>query len=232
MLRLANRRCRGLCILLKRRSLQEKALKLSLASLKTQLLQKGKPMESTDEWKSVFPVNKIFKPPLLLSTSSSSVLGPVFFNPNNATLSLLFSSQSLCSPLPLPLPQLSVTRFLSTSSPISLSTSSSIASQFGPQTPLHTVSDFPFNRLRLLRCPIYNSVLAFFPTGFNQDQLGFLVIYCKESGLVILGDEKNKLFITNHRFNGQISGILINPVEDENEDVSANDTTVAVGSRS
>ncbi|KAJ4721002.1 TATA box-binding protein associated factor RNA polymerase I subunit C [Melia azedarach] len=178
-------------------------------------------MELTDEWKSVFPVAKIFKPPLLLSSSSSrSVLGPVFFNPNPETLTLLFSSPSLCAPLPLPLPQLSLTRFLSTSSSIPLSTSSSIASQFGPQTPLHTVSDFSFNRLRLLHCPIHNSILAFFPTGFNHDQLGFLLVSCKESGLVVLGDDKNKLYTTNHRFNGQICGILINPVEDE--DISGN----------
>ncbi|KAK7822594.1 hypothetical protein CFP56_036279 [Quercus suber] len=55
-------------------------------------------MEFSSDWKSLFPISSVFKPPLLLTESDSDskpILGPLFFNPKPKTLSLLFTSPSL-----------------------------------------------------------------------------------------------------------------------------------------
>nr|POF11136.1 hypothetical protein CFP56_33219 [Quercus suber] len=58
-------------------------------------------MEVSSDWKSLFPISSVFKPPLLLTDSSSKpILGPLFFNPKPKTLSVLFSSPSLPNPPP------------------------------------------------------------------------------------------------------------------------------------
>ncbi|GLU10376.1 hypothetical protein SLE2022_271860 [Rubroshorea leprosula] len=110
-------------------------------------------MELSDEWKSQFPIRTSFKPPLLLSSSS---LGPLCFNPKpNTPPEPLFSSPSLFPPILNPTPQLSLSRFLSTSS-LPLSTAHSIASLFGASSYHHdpAATSFLFhNRLRLLHCP-------------------------------------------------------------------------------
>ena len=53
-------------------------------------------MEVLSDWKSLFPISSIIKPPLLLTDSSSKpILGPLFFNPKLKTLSVL-SPLHLC----------------------------------------------------------------------------------------------------------------------------------------
>ncbi|KAL5857326.1 hypothetical protein ACOSQ3_004784 [Xanthoceras sorbifolium] len=167
-------------------------------------------MEFTDEWKSQFPVGKVFTPPLLLSgPSTRSTLGPLCFNPKPQTLTLLFSSPSLFRPIHSS-PQFSLSRFLSTSS-LPLSTSSSIASQFGPQHYNDTFVD-SYNRLQLLHCPNTNNVIAFFSAGYNHDQLGFLLFSFKDSGFDVLTDENDEIFVTKNQFKHPICKILVNPV--------------------
>ncbi|XP_031285937.1 uncharacterized protein LOC116144634 isoform X2 [Pistacia vera] len=156
-------------------------------------------MDFTDEWKSQFPVGKVCTPPLLLSGPSlSSTLGPLFFNPNPKSLTLLFSSPSLFPPLLSPLPQLSLPSFLSSS----------------PQHHKDTVSALAYNRLQLLHCPLNDSVIVFFSTGHNHDQVGFLVVLAKESGFDVLRNENDGVFVVKNRFNHRICKILVNPVGD------------------
>ncbi|KAJ0079315.1 hypothetical protein Patl1_24519 [Pistacia atlantica] len=156
-------------------------------------------MDFTDEWKSQFPVGKVCTPPLLLSGPSlSSTLGPLFFNPNPKSLTLLFSSPSLFPPLLSPLPQLSPPSFLSSS----------------PQHHKDTVSALAYNRLQLLHCPLNDSVIVFFSTGHNHDQVGFLVVLAKESGFDVLRNENDGVFVVKNRFNHRICKILVNPVGD------------------
>ncbi|KAK1564531.1 hypothetical protein Q3G72_005204 [Acer saccharum] len=166
-------------------------------------------MEFTDEWKSQFPVGKVFTPPLLLSgTSTRSILGPLCFNPKPQTLTLLFSSPSLFRPAQSP-PQFSLSGFLSTSSlPIS---TSSIASQFGPQHHNDTFVD-SYNCLQLLHCPNTNNVIAFFSAGYNHDQLGFLLFSFKDSGFTVLTDENDEIFMAKNQLKHRICKILVNPV--------------------
>ena len=60
-------------------------------------------MELSPDWKSLFPISSVFKPPLLLTDSDSDskpILGPLFFNPKPKTLSILFTSPSLPNPPP------------------------------------------------------------------------------------------------------------------------------------
>ncbi|KAK0577790.1 hypothetical protein LWI29_000128 [Acer saccharum] len=167
-------------------------------------------MEFTDEWKSQFPVGKVFTPPLLLSgPSTRSILGPLCFNPKPQTLTLLFSSPSLFHPIQSP-PQFSLSSFLSSSS-LPLSTSSSIASQFGPQHHNDTFVD-SYNCLQLLHCPNTNNVIAFFSAGYNHDQLGFLLFSFKDSGFTVLTDENDEIFMAKDRFKHRICKILVNPV--------------------
>ncbi|KAJ0013803.1 hypothetical protein Pint_21755 [Pistacia integerrima] len=156
-------------------------------------------MDFTDEWKSQFPVGKVCTPPLLLSGPSlSSTLGPLFFNPNPKSLTLLFSSPALFPPLLSPLPQLSLPSFLSSS----------------PQHHKDTVSALAYNRLQLLHSPLNDSVIVFFSTGHNHDQVGFLVVLAKESGFDVLRKENDGVFVVKNRFNHRICKILVNPVGD------------------
>ncbi|GAV77427.1 hypothetical protein CFOL_v3_20898 [Cephalotus follicularis] len=183
-------------------------------------------MELTEEWKSLFPISAVFSPPLLLpplssSSSSSSSLGPLFFNPNPKTLTQLFKSPSLSPPLLSPHPHLTLSRFLCTSSspdsPILLSTSSSIASPLLPNptpTPTPTPTPLSFNRLQFLHCPYTNLSIVFFSTGFNHDQIGYLLLSVNNSNLAVQVDDDGCVFTSKNRLNHRIMRILVSPVDD------------------
>ncbi|PSS08370.1 Serine/threonine-protein kinase cdc7 [Actinidia chinensis var. chinensis] len=174
-------------------------------------------MDLSEEWKSLWPISSVFSAPLLLSSGGDSPLGPLFFNPSPQTLALLFSSPSLSPPLPPPFPHLSLSRFLSTSPshPFSLlpSTSSSLASSLGPQLP-NPACAFCHNLLQLLRFPAANSVLVFFPTGDNSDQVGFMVLSVEEnsSKLNIKRGDECRVFTAKEKLNSRILRLLVNPV--------------------
>nr|GMD96600.1 Serine/threonine-protein kinase cdc7 [Ipomoea batatas] len=187
-------------------------------------------MDFSEDWKSLWPISSIFSPPLLLSNEGSSSskrrrveknpIGPLIFNPCQETLTQLLNSPSLAPQLPPPYPDLTLPRFILTSSTNNQSIASTIASNMGPQ-----VSDtiHNFNALQLLRCPkikadnetIRNMVLAFFPAGDNYDQLGFTMLNLNDSKLSVQKFKDGKDFVVHSRkLNHRILRLLVNPVAD------------------
>ncbi|CAK9166786.1 unnamed protein product [Ilex paraguariensis] len=169
-------------------------------------------MDFSEEWKSLWPISSVFSPPLLSTTET----GPLIFNPSPTTLTQLFSSPSLSPLLPPPFPNLSLTRFLQTSTADSFllpSTRTSIATQFGLQVP--DPSPLLCNRIQLLRCPGTASVVVFFPTGDNSDQVGFVILSVKDTQLDVraLGDSGD-VFVAETKLNQRILRLLVNPVAD------------------
>lgn len=144
-------------------------------------------MDFNQEWKSKFPVNTDFKSPLLVSdspssSSSKSQLGPLIFEPKTSSRAERPSSPSLVSPPVFPpLPQLSLNRFLGTSSSVLPTAASKIEALFGPEQ-TDAASSFAHNRLLLLHCPDTGEVIVFFPTGANSDKIGFLILSAEDDG--------------------------------------------------
>ncbi|XP_052183357.1 uncharacterized protein LOC127795615 [Diospyros lotus] len=183
-------------------------------------------MDLSEEWKSLWPISSVFSAPLLLSSGGStrgggnssslkSKLGPLIFNPSLETLELLFSSPSFSPPIPPPFPRLSLSRFLSTP-PSSLipSIASSIAATIGPQISSDHFAVFRHNRLQLLNWPATNSVIAFFPTGDNSDQIGFVeVSFLQDSKLNVRAKGRDgQIFTSDRQFNHRIERLLVNPL--------------------
>nr|GMC71917.1 Serine/threonine-protein kinase cdc7 [Ipomoea batatas] len=187
-------------------------------------------MDFSEDWKSLWPISSIFSPPLLLPNEGSSSskrrhveknpIGPLIFNPCQETLTQLLNSPSLAPRLPPPYPDLTLPRFILTSSTTNQSIASTIASNMGPQ-----VSDtiHNFNALQLLHCPkikandnnMHNTVLAFFPTGDNYDQLGFTMLNLNDSKLNVKKFKDGKDFVVHSRkLNHRILRLLVNPVTD------------------
>ncbi|KAJ6672720.1 TATA BOX-BINDING PROTEIN ASSOCIATED FACTOR RNA polymerase I SUBUNIT C [Salix viminalis] len=177
-------------------------------------------IEFSQEWKSGFPIDTVFKAPLLLSKGTSeSFIGPLIFNPIPESLAHLFTSPALSPPILNPPPHLSLTRFISTSTlpdaPLPLSTASSIAFSFGPQD-LHFSSPLlAYNRLQFLKCPRDDTVVVFFTTGTNLDRVGFLLLSVKDKSLVATGDQKGGIFTANKSLGSKIVRVLVNPIEDD-----------------
>ncbi|KAK4571841.1 hypothetical protein RGQ29_030304 [Quercus rubra] len=140
-------------------------------------------MELSSDWKSLFPISSVFKPPLLLTDSDSDskpILGPLFFNPKPKTLSLLFSSPSL--------PNLN----------------HAAAAAAPPFLQTH-------NLLSFLRLPLSNSLLLFFPTGPNSDRLGFLLLCIKASRFDTWGAKDDEVLHESTGFEYRILRIAVNP---------------------
>ncbi|TKY52670.1 taf1c protein [Spatholobus suberectus] len=176
-------------------------------------------MELSEEWKSFFPIGASTVSPLLLSHSHSHSLplGPLLFNPNPHTLSLLFSSPSLLPSLHLP-PHLLPSRFLLSSHPPSIlpSTASSVASLFAPPSPHQndTASPFLRNRIHLLNYPHRPNAVVFFPTGANDDKLGFFMLALKDARLHVHLDADGDVFRASTASAHRILSISVNPVAD------------------
>ncbi|KAG6683942.1 hypothetical protein I3842_12G038600 [Carya illinoinensis] len=173
-------------------------------------------MDCSSEWKSHFPVSAGSTPPLLISgPSSRQALGPLFFNPKPQTLTHLFSSQSLLPHSLSPPPHLSLPRFLLTSS-IPPSTSSSISFHVGHHIAHQndTASHLLHNRLAFLQQPNSKSVVVFFPTGVNSEQVGFLILSLDGLGssFDVRVDKKGGIFREKTGFEYQINNILVNPM--------------------
>ncbi|KAF5751291.1 hypothetical protein HS088_TW02G00304 [Tripterygium wilfordii] len=158
-----------------------------------------------------FPIGTMASPPLLLC--SEPRLGPLFFNPQCNTFARLFSSPSLAPPFLSPHPpRLSLSRFLITTCPSILpSTASSIDSAFGPEN--DPVSSLPLshNRLQLLH---FNGdgVVAFFPTGDNLDQIGFLLLSVKDGNLGVDAENEFVFRVEKHSHN-RIVRILVQSLD-------------------
>ncbi|KAG5233834.1 TATA box-binding protein-associated factor RNA polymerase [Salix suchowensis] len=184
-------------------------------------------IEFSQEWKSGFPIDTVFKAPLLLSKGTSeSFIGPLIFNPIPESLAHLFTSPALSPPLLNPPPHLSLTRFISTSTladaPLPLSTASSIAFSFGPQD-LHFSSPLlAYNRLQFLKCPHDDTVVVFLTTGTNLDRVGFLLLSVKDKSLVATGDQKGGIFTANKSLGSKIVRVLVNPIEEDDSFLNGN----------
>ncbi|KAG5520673.1 hypothetical protein RHGRI_033306 [Rhododendron griersonianum] len=199
-------------------------------------------LDSSEEWKSMWPISSVFSSPLLLSSAAAAAsspsskkptssqeqeLGPLIFNPSPKTLTLLLSSPSSLSPrLPPPFSHLSLARFLyttpSVTHPSSLppSTASSVAAQL-PSLSSPSSEAVRHNRLQLLRCPGSSSVFVFFPTGENSDRIGFVVVSAEHSELSVkrgdgYGDDRDGdgcgVLVSKEKFDNRILRLLVNPV--------------------
>lgn len=176
-------------------------------------------MNFSEEWKSYFPVLSSCASPLL-SDSSARTVGPLIFNPIPQTLTHIFSSSSLLPPL-LPIPQLSLSRFLVTSSsdsPVLPSTASSIAPLSGSQFQNDVAYAFRYNRLEFLKYG--DGFVLFFPTGENFEQVGFLYLDFKDSDLRAQLDGNGDIFRAASGSSYRILRISVNPVDDADESSS------------
>ncbi|CAN1149322.1 hypothetical protein LINPERHAP2_LOCUS16957 [Linum perenne] len=180
-------------------------------------------MNFSEEWKSFFPIGSVYGAPLHLSSrDTKSVLGPLCFNPTPNSLTTLFDSPSALSPPLLnPPAQLSLPRFLLTSSYVPPSTASSVSSSFkyfGDKQESAS-SWLSRNRIQLLNSPHGNSAFVFFPTGSNFDLIGFLMLEeqeAKKGGRVnAVGNSSDVVFVANERLNQRIRGILVNPAAED-----------------
>ncbi|XP_027368041.1 uncharacterized protein LOC113873881 [Abrus precatorius] len=170
-------------------------------------------MEFSEEWKSFFPIGIGASTVSPLLQSQSLPVGPLLFTPNPHSLTPLFSSPSLFPSLPLHLPpHLLPSRFVLSSHPSSIlpSTASSVASHSHHDPATH----FLRNRLHLLHYPHCPKVVVLFPTGPNDDKIGFFMLGVKDSRFHIQLDTKGDVFMASTGSVHRILRISVNPVAD------------------
>ncbi|KAL4576825.1 hypothetical protein LXL04_012925 [Taraxacum kok-saghyz] len=176
-------------------------------------------MNTSEEWKSLWSISSVHSPPLLLSPATTidavNKFGPLIFNPSPEPPTHHHLISSLSVPhIPPPVSNLSLPRFLQTSSSIIPSTITSIASQLSTSYS-NPSSILAHNSLQLLRCPGSNSTLAFFPTGPNSDEIGFVILSIKNSQLKVRGvDGSPEAFTTKNALDHRIVKISVNPLAD------------------
>ncbi|XP_015164980.1 uncharacterized protein [Solanum tuberosum] len=192
-------------------------------------------MDFSVEWKSLWPICSSYSPPLLLSNSHEessskrrridSPIEPLIFRPCEETVTLLLRSPLLSTRLPPPVPDLSLSRFLQTSSGMLFSAASSIATEFTQQ-----VSDsiHNFNSIQFLPLPNVgenskpNSIIGISPTGENYDQVGLFML-CSEDTQFVAKKFKNatSFLVHNHKLNFRILRLLVNPVSEIDDSCSS-----------
>ncbi|KAK9055076.1 hypothetical protein SSX86_026156 [Deinandra increscens subsp. villosa] len=173
-------------------------------------------MNTSEEWKSLWPISSVHSPPLLLSPTTTKYIGPLIFNPSSQPQSHhhVFNSPSISPQIP-PYPGLSLSRFIHKSSPSILpSTTTSISPQLSSF--LSNPEQFlAYNSLQLLRCPGTDSTIAFFPTGSNSDQVGFVILTVKKSRLIVTGDYgETEVFTSENALAHRIVKISVSPLAD------------------
>lgn len=158
-------------------------------------------------------------------------LGPLFFIPNHKSLVELYSSPDLSPRLPIPYPGLTLPRFLHTSgSGLLPSASTRIAFEFGHQRAkldlyednFSSVADF--NCLQLLPCGDgSNTMLAFFPTGENCDQVGYVIVRFHDSQVSAkINEVNNRVFMAKEKLNHRILKLSVNPAVNGYDNFSGN----------
>ncbi|GLT50212.1 hypothetical protein SLA2020_237140 [Shorea laevis] len=133
-------------------------------------------MELSNKWKSQFPIHASLESPLLLSFASFGLL--CFYPKPNTPLEPLFSSPSLFPSILSPTPQLSLSKFLFTSS-LLLSMAHSIASLFGISSYHHDLvaTSFLFhNHLQLLHYLDQNRVYRVLQNLFTSFCFAFITL--------------------------------------------------------
>ncbi|KAL8237025.1 hypothetical protein R6Q59_018106 [Mikania micrantha] len=187
-------------------------------------------MNTSDEWKSLWPISSVHLPPLLLSPTTTNNLGPLIFNlsPRPQTHHHLFTSPSISPQIP-PYPGLSLSAFTQKSSLLSIIpyTNPSIAPQLSSFLS-NPEKIFEPNSLQLLRCPGTDSTLAFFPTGSSSDQVGFVVLSVENSQLMVTGDYAETEALTpENESTHRIVKISVSPLADcENTSGDAFDSVI------
>ncbi|KAJ0264377.1 Uncharacterized protein HA466_0027430 [Hirschfeldia incana] len=145
--------------------------------------------------------------------SAGESISPFYSNPSESQI--LFSSPSLSPPILHRVPHLTHARFLTVSGGVPPSSSSAIESSFRIPHPNDEVARvLSYNRLQFLPIPGKASVLVFFPTGTNLDQLGFVVVSTgNESGgdIKVMGLDKGEVFVAKERFFSRVLKILVQP---------------------
>lgn len=173
-------------------------------------------MNNSEEWKSLWSISSVHSPPLLLSPATTTEkIGPLIFNPSSKpeTHHHLFTSPSVPH-IPPPVSNLSLSRFLHTSSSVLPSTTTSIASHLSSSYS-NPEQLFAYNSLQLLQCPGTDSTLAFFPIGSNLDQVGCVILSVENSQLKVIGDDGVfEPFTTKNTLNHRILKISVNPLAD------------------
>nr|XP_043623532.1 uncharacterized protein LOC122595260 [Erigeron canadensis] len=111
---------------------------------------------------------------------------------------------------------MSFPRFLATSSTILPSTATSISASSSSSSSLPDYERLlAHNSLCLLRCPGTHSSLAFFPTGSNSDQVGFVVLSVENSQLKVRGGyAETEVFTSPNALSHRIVNISVNPLAD------------------
>lgn len=182
-------------------------------------------MEFSEEWKSLFPIGASTVSNLLLHSDPDS-LGPLFFNPNSNSPTPIFSSTIPSLHLP---HNLLTERYLLTSDPSILpSTASTIAHLFDstPELDDDNVSHFLHNRIQLLKCPNTPKAVVIFPTGANDETIGFFMLGVKDSLLETRLDVKGDVFRASTGSSSRILRMSVNPVT---EDDSEPDSSPVIG---
>ncbi|KAF2558710.1 hypothetical protein F2Q68_00017362 [Brassica cretica] len=150
--------------------------------------------------------------------SAGEPVTPFFLHPSDSQL--LFYSPSLSPPIlhRLPhltharVPHLTDARFLTVSGSIPPLSSSGIESSFHiPHPNDEAARVLSYNRLQFLPCPGKGSVLVFFPTGTNLDQLGFVVVSVSGDDIRVMGLDKGEAFVAKERFFSRVLKILVQP---------------------
>ncbi|CAN7000664.1 unnamed protein product [Brassica rapa subsp. trilocularis] len=159
-------------------------------------------MDAVDEWGRKAAVYSAREP-----------VTPFFLHPSDSQL--LFSSPSLSPPILHRVPHLTHARFLTVSGGIPPSSSSAIESSFRiPHPNDEAARVLSYNRLQFLPFPGKGSVLVFFPTGTNLDQLGFVVVSVSGDDIRVMGLDKDEAFVAKERFFSRVLKISVQPSSD------------------
>ncbi|KAF9596383.1 hypothetical protein IFM89_009731 [Coptis chinensis] len=145
-------------------------------------------MNFSEEWKSLWTINSVYSPPLLITKPSSKQLGPLLFTPSPKpqTKTTLLSSPFLSSPFTIP--------------PFSSSSKSHSQQPQGKKS----------NNLQLLKCS-KTDFLLFFPTGDDLNRVGFVKLVWNGSKFDI-SDSDDDLMTTEHEFDDGLCQISVSAV--------------------
>ncbi|XP_076936384.1 uncharacterized protein LOC143603485 isoform X2 [Bidens hawaiensis] len=170
-------------------------------------------MDTSDEWKSLWTISSVYSPPLLLTPSATNKIGRLIFipSPQPQTHHHIFFTLPQIPPYP----ALSASRFLHKSSAILPSTTSSISQQLPSFDDSNPQQFLLHNSLQLLTCPGTDSTLAFFPTGPNSDQVGFVTLSVVNFRLAVNGSYgETEVLSLENGLTHRIIKISVSPLAD------------------
>jgi hypothetical protein len=155
-------------------------------------------------------------------------LGPIFFNLNPHSLTLPFSS--IIPSLHLPHHLLTERCLLTPDPSILPTTASTIVPLFDSPIEVvdYDVSHFLYNRIQLLKCPDSPNIVVIFPTGVNDECVGFFMLRVKDSVLDTQLDVKGEVFQASTGSESHIWRMFVNPITDS-EHGGDSDSSLVIG---